>query len=176
MNLSLYERRRLVVLGVITTFVLFVIVTIGGSRSAGNISTASTMASATTTSSPLLSSNAIGPLAEDASKPVNLDGPLTQQPTGSAAIAYPSPGEMKRINARASYRQFPSYNSTICYSSAAPLGAELTVVNLNNGKSIRCDNVFAIVLPAGIELILHTPLFLQIANLVDAPLPVTVSW
>jgi hypothetical protein len=107
---------------------------------------------------------------------VNLDGPLSLQPSGQSRIAYPGPGEMKRINAKASYRTFPSYNSTICYSAAAPLGAELTVVNLNNGKSVKCDNVFAILLPAGVDIVLHSPLFLRIANLVDAPLPVTVSW
>jgi hypothetical protein len=107
---------------------------------------------------------------------VNLDGPLSLQPNGQSRIAYPGPGEMKRVNAKASYRTFPSYNSTICYSAAAPLGAELTVINLNNGKSVKCDNVFAILLPAGVDIVLHSPLFLLIANLVDAPLPVTVSW
>jgi hypothetical protein len=174
MNLSLYERRRVVVLALVTTCVLFIAITFGGGKSSST--SAPNTTNAPTTSTPLSNNDAIGPLAEDASKPVNLDGPLAQQPTGSADIAYPGPGEMKRVSARASYRTFPSYNSTICYSADAPLGSELTIVNLNNGKSIRCNNVFAILLPASVDIVLHTPLFLQIANLVDAPLPVTVSW
>ena len=61
-------------------------------------------------------------------------------------------------------------------TTSTPLGVEVTIVNLNNGRSLRCTNVFAVTLPSGADVVIHTPLYLQIANLVDAPLPVTVSW
>jgi hypothetical protein len=181
MNLTLYERRRLAVLAVVTSFLVVIFFAVGNGSSNNVITEGTDIATpssigTTTTSTPLSNANAVGPLADDASKPVNLDGPLAQQPTGDPAIAYPGPGEMNRVNARASYMRYPDYNSAICYSAAAPLGSALIITNLNNGKSIACTNVFAIVLPAGIDVIVHTPLFLQIANLVDAPLPVTVSW
>ena len=174
--MTVYERRRIAVLAVVTTLIALVFVSARGSSNNDSVDTSATTIQTTTTSTPLQDAGAVGPLADDSSKPVNLDGPLAQQPTGTAPIAYPGPGEMNRVNARASYVRFPDYNSAICYASTAPLGVELTIVNLNNGRSIRCSNVFAVTLPSGADVVIHTPLYLQMANLVDAPLPVTVSW
>lgn len=178
MALNVYERRRIAVLAVLTTIVALVVAAVGGSGGGTEApdTVAPTTIAVTTTSTPLENAQAVGPLADDSSKPINLDGPLAQQPTGSAPIAYPGPGEMNRVSAKASYVRFPEYNSAICYASVAPLGLELTIVNLNNGRSLRCTNVFAVTLPSGVDVVIHTPLYLQIANLVDAPLPVTVSW
>ncbi len=178
MALNVYERRRIAVLAVLTTIVALVVAAVGGSGGGTEApdTVAPTTIAVTTTSTPLENAQAVGPLADDSSKPINLDGPLAQQPTGSAPIAYPGPGEMNRVSAKASYVRFPDYNSAICYASVAPLGLELTIVNLNNGRSLRCTNVFAVTLPSGVDVVIHTPLYLQIANLVDAPLPVTVSW
>ena len=177
MSLTLYERRRVAVLAVVTTLLALVFATAGGSSDSQTAdNSTSTTVAVTTTSTPLDNAAAVGPLADDSSKPVNLDGPLAQQPTGTAPIAYPGPGEMNRVAGKASYVRFPDYNSAICYASVAPLGVEVTIVNLNNGRSLRCTNVFAVTLPSGADVVIHTPLYLQIANLVDAPLPVTVSW
>ena len=178
MKMNVYERRRIAVLAVVTTVIAVVFVASNGSSdSSGEIAAqTSTTIETTTTSTPLENAGAVGPLADDSSKPVNLDGPLAQQPTGTAPIAYPGPGEMNRVNGKASYVRFPDYNSAICYASTAPLGVEVTIVNLNNGRSLTCTNVFAVTLPSGADVVIHTPLYLQIANLVDAPLPVTVSW
>ena len=176
--MNVYERRRIAVLAVVTTLVALVFVAANGSSGSSTDDSvgAPTTLESTTTSTPLDDAGAVGPLADDSSKPVNLDGPLAQQPNGTAPIAYPGPGEMNRVNGKASYVRFPDYNSAICYASKAPLGAEVTVVNLNNGRSLTCTNVFAVTLPSGADVVIHTPLYLQIANLVDAPLPVTVSW
>ncbi|MFM2115284.1 MAG: hypothetical protein RI908_1025 [Actinomycetota bacterium] len=177
MATTVYERRRIAVLAVVTTIIALIFATSGGSSdSQGDGTAASSTVETTTTSTPLDNAAAVGPLADDSSKPVNLDGPLAQQPTGTAPIAYPGPGEMNRVTGKASYVRFPDYNSAICYASVAPLGVEVTIVNLNNGRSLRCTNVFAVTLPSGADVVIHTPLYLQIANLVDAPLPVTVSW
>jgi len=102
-NLSVYERRRLTVLAAVSTIIILLVVTLGGNSSPQETASPSSIA-VTTTSTPLKSSDAVGPLAEDASKPVNLDGPLSLQPNGQSRIAYPGPGEMKRVNAKASYR------------------------------------------------------------------------
>ncbi len=177
MTMTVYERRRIAVLAVVTTFIAIAFASVGGSSNSNTADPgAPTTVESTTTSTPLVNAGAVGPLADDSSKPVNLDGPLSQQPTGTAPIAYPGPGEMNRVNGKASYVRFPDYNSAICYASVAPLGIEVTIVNLNNGRSIRCTNVFAVTLPSGADVVIHTPLYLQMANLVDAPLPVTVSW
>ena len=178
MTMTVYERRRIAVLAVVSTFILMLVLAVNGSssKSSNGDADVTTTLESTTTSTPLENADAVGPLADDSSKPINLDGPLAQQPNGSAPIAYPGPGDMNRVNAKASYVRFPDYNSAICYASVAPLGAELTIVNLNNGRSVTCTNVFAVMLPSGADVVIHTPLFLQIANLVDAPLPVTVSW
>ena len=176
--MNVYERRRIAVLAIVTTLVAIPFVAASGSSDSGADTAveSTTTIESTTTSTPLDNAGAVGPLADDSSKPVNLDGPLAQQPNGTAPIAYPGPGEMNRVNGKASYVRFPDYNSAICYASTAPLGAEVTIVNLNNGRSLTCTNVFAVTLPSGADVVIHTPLYLQIANLVDAPLPVTVSW
>ena len=175
--MTVYERRRIAVLAVFTLMLAPVFAVFAGSDNPQSADTSTpTTIESTTTSAPLDNAAAVGPLADDASKPVNLDGPLAQQPTGTAPIAYPGPGEMNRVAGKASYVRFPDYNSAICYASVAPLGVEVTIVNLNNGRSLRCTNVFAVTLPSGADVVIHTPLYLQIANLVDAPLPVTVSW
>ncbi len=177
MTMTVYERRRIAVLAVLTIVIALTFAAVGGSTGSQTTDTvAPTTIESTTTSTPLDNAAAVGPLADDSSKPVNLDGPIAQQPNGTAPIAYPGPGEMNRVNGKASYVRFPDYNSAICYASMAPLGVEVTIVNLNNGRSLGCTNVFVVTLPSGADVVIHTPLYLQIANLVDAPLPVTVSW
>ncbi|MFM9123503.1 MAG: hypothetical protein ACKOQX_11730, partial [Actinomycetota bacterium] len=64
----------------------------------------------------------------------------------------------------------------VCYMPQAPLGLKVTVQNMDNGRITTCTNVFRAMMPAGATMILHTKVFESLANLVDAPIPVTVSW
>ena len=80
MALNVYERRRIAVLAVLTTIVALVVAAVGGSGGGTEApdTVAPTTIAVTTTSTPLENAQAVGPLADDSSKPINLDGPLAQ--------------------------------------------------------------------------------------------------
>lgn len=63
-----------------------------------------------------------------------------------------------------------------CATPHALIGAVVTVTNLNNGRSLTCDNVSIQALTAGNVIVVHTELFIEIADLVDAPVPVEISF
>ena len=61
-----------------------------------------------------------------------------------------------------------------CLASNIATGTEITVVNLNNGRSVTCiaTRVYS---TDETGLILFTDTFAQIADLTDAPIPVEIS-
>jgi hypothetical protein len=63
----------------------------------------------------------------------------------------------------------------VCQVKDAPFGSKVTVTNLDNSRSTTCT---ASISPAGIldSVVMHTDAFLVIADLVDAPVPVVISW
>jgi hypothetical protein len=112
---------------------------------------------------------------EEIPAPVFLGGPAPIAPTGSAAIAYP---QMigQSVTGRATYSNLGYAESPVCSSIDAPIGITITVTNINNGRRITCTNVFSLLIPAGISMVLHTTVFEKLADVVDAPIPVTISW
>ena len=94
---------------------------------------------------------------------------------GSAQIAYPA-SSLTGVEAIASFSNFDNAPDIVCYFPEAPLGINVSVQNLNNGRTTTCTNVFRTSLPSGATMLLHTKVFESLANLVDAPIPVTVSW
>ncbi len=63
-----------------------------------------------------------------------------------------------------------------CSTMLAPEGALLTVFNVDNGQSTTCTNTQGIDVPVGVGMVIHTDVFAEIGDLVDAPLSVRVSW
>ena len=57
-----------------------------------------------------------------------------------------------------------------------PLGAEITVRNLNNGRKTVCTNINIGPTSGTFQIVLHTGVFEKIAEIVDAPLPVELTW
>lgn len=163
MVLSLYERRRLAVLGVVTLIALPII----WPRSGDSASTETTTVPSTTTSVPTDDS--------EIPAPVFLGGPAPLTPTGSAAIAYPQVVGQS-ITGTATYSNLGYTESPVCSSVDAPTGIAITVTNINNGRKVTCINVFSLLVPAGISVVLHTTVFEKLADVVDAPIPVTISW
>lgn len=163
MPLSLYERRRLFVLGVITLVALPFI----WPRSGNSSSADSTTVPTTTTSIPSGDT--------EIPAPVFLGGPAPIAPTGSAAIAYPQVIGQS-VTGTATYSNLGYTDSPVCSSIDAPIGIAITVTNINNGRKVTCTNVFSLLIPAGISVVLHTTVFEKLADVVDAPVPVTISW
>ena len=107
--------------------------------------------------------------------PVILGGPAPLAPTGSAAIAYPA-AQTNVITGTAAYSSLGYTETAVCYSIEAPIGRIVTVTNINNGRSITCTNVFSLLVPNGVTVIMHTTVFIKLADLIDSQIPVKISW
>ncbi len=108
------------------------------------------------------------PLGE--SEPVFLDGPAGDAGFGAAEVAVPAQQEL--LTATATFSStIPS--KTLCMVAGIPHGSTITVVNLDNGLSTTCVTVLA---PSGAtaDLVLHTNVFSELADLTDAPIPVEI--
>lgn len=162
MFLSLYERRRLLALGVLTLIVLPIIWPRSGDSSLAETTPV-------TTSTTVLAGDSEIPA------PVFLGGPAPISPAGSAAIAYPQ--ELgQSITGTATYSNLGYTENPVCFSIDAPLGIVITVTNSNNGRKVTCTNVFSLLVPVGISVVLHTTVFEKLADVVDSPIPVKITW
>jgi hypothetical protein len=54
------------------------------------------------------------------------------------------------------------------------VGRAVTIVNLDNGRSIRCIPEIIPEQPSGVTAVLGTDAFLELADLTDAPIPVEI--
>ncbi|MEI7883111.1 MAG: hypothetical protein WCI32_06205, partial [Actinomycetota bacterium] len=133
MVLSVFERRRIVVLTALTLIIMFTVRGFNSSESA-----------ATTT---VVIATTVPPIDEtEIPAPVILGGPAPLAPTGSAAIAYPA-AQTDVITGTAAYSNLGYTETAVCYSIEAPIGRVVTVTNINNGRSITCTNVFSLLVP-----------------------------
>lgn len=107
--------------------------------------------------------------------PVFLSGVARIAPTGTAVIAYPS-AENAGVNGLATFSSFNGAPQTVCNAPLAPYGATLVVKNLNNGRSIACSNVMMPSTPSNVSIVLHSRLFVELSDLVNAPIPVSINW
>ena len=101
-------------------------------------------------------------------EPVYLDGPEGESPPGIADIAVPAQGELA-LYQNATYSS--ALPAGICTARVGKVGERVTVVNLENNRSIIC-----LVQLANAEqqedLVLSRAAFLKLADLTDAPIPV----
>jgi hypothetical protein len=104
-------------------------------------------------------------LLEDTA-PVFLDGPASSG-AGVAEVAVPAPPAVARITTKATFRSTVAGNT--CIVPGVLNGTRVTVVNLNNNRSVSCVATLA---PAGTrdEVVLHTTAFSELADLTDAPI------
>ena len=166
--LSTFERRRIALAAIVTMLVLpLMMVNGGGDKKEGVVAVVTTTTQI---------DSGLGGEPEDGSlEPIILGGPSPIVQDGSAQIAYPS-SNLTGVQAIASFSNFDNAPEIVCYMPQAPLGVKIVVQNLNNGRTTTCTNVFRTSLPSGATMLLHTKVFESLANLVDAPIPVSVSW
>ncbi len=92
-------------------------------------------------------------------------------------VAPPASGES--AEGTASYRRWPSELTSEdrpCGSPIAPFGERIVVTNTDNGYKIACTNVSTKPLVGDAVIVIDTDVFLELADLGDAPLPVQISW
>lgn len=170
MEFTVIDRNRMTVAAVLTALALPLLFMASG-RSAG-----SSGAPATTTTSTTIKSGLPTDPSTEADAPANLSGPVVGDPNGTGQIAYPADNSGRMLRGMASYRRLPDSAATGCSTGLVPLGAEITVRNLNNGRKTTCTNINVGAVPAGIDIVVNTSLFESIAELIDAPLPVELTW
>lgn len=168
MNLSRIDRNRLVAVTLLTVFTVPFIWMAAGSHD--DVSTQTTAVVTTTTFATGIGTD----IESDA--PANLEGPSGGETGGGGQIAYPADNNGNMARGLASFKRFPNDAKTACVTALAPLGAEVTIRNLDNGRKIVCTNVNLGYIPGNADITLHTSLFEKIANLIDAPLPVEITW
>ena len=106
--------------------------------------------------------------------------PVTEAPvTTQIVIAVPTspPDGQVVLNGKAGYQTWRS--SAWPNPCAFPKAAEttkLTITNLDNGKSTTCVVVSNATPAGGMSLIMDTPVFSQIADPLEAPVPVRITW
>jgi len=92
-------------------------------------------------------------------------------------VNVPAPPSGTVIKGIASFIRWPeTLGLRPCATPNALIGSIITVTNLNNGRSIECNNVSIQQLPGDAVIIIHTEVFLELADLVDAPIPVQIAF
>jgi hypothetical protein len=103
--------------------------------------------------------------------PVFFDGPIAQVGAGVAEIAVPIAPTAERFTTDATFRSDVPIG--MCRISTVSNAQPITVVNLDNNRSLTCTTVLA-PSAAGERLVMHPELFSQIADLTDALIPVEI--
>lgn len=156
------ERRRLIFAAVVT------IVAIVGwtlSRSSNDDGGGAIVTSAPTTTDP-------GP-----AEPAFLPEEKGATPPSIITVNVPAPPSGTVLKGIASFIRWPeTLGLRPCATPNALIGSIITVTNLDNGRSITCNNVSIEKLPGDAVIIIHTDVFMEIADLVDAPIPVRIEF
>ncbi len=157
------ERRRLFIAAAITIVAVPALLISGGSNDGTDDVASSTNAPSTTEMTP----------ADPAFLPPEDSSPAPEIIT----VNVPAPPSGTVIKGVASFIRWPeTLGLRPCATPNALIGAIITVTNLNNGRSIECNNVSIERLPGEAVIIVHTDVFLELADLVDAPIPVQISF
>ena len=167
-QLSRVDRNRIRFAALVTAVVLPVVFVAGG-RPADSVDSVAP-AITTTTLDVGLNVDAV----QDA--PASVEGPVSNTPNGQGAIAYPAQNDGRLLRGVASFKEFPTIEGNACTTNMIPLGTVITVRNLNNGRKVVCTNLNAVYVPPGFDIVLSLGAFTYIADLVDAPLPVELTW
>jgi len=107
--------------------------------------------------------------AATVNEPVFLDGPSTGN-GGAADIAVPAAPARDPIAGLATYSSVIG-NIDKCFAKGITTGTRITVVNLDNNRSIECVATLAPAIQRD-DLVMHTRAYLELADLTDAPIPV----
>lgn len=162
--LTFAERRRLVLAIGLTLVALVVpVLSGGGDETDADGAIASTTSPSTDDTAP--ADPAFLPTIESTVAPDVITINVPPRPEGSV------------IEGEASFIRWPqTMGLRPCATPHALIGTIITVTNLDNGRSIKCNNVSIESLRDGSVIIIHTDVFLEIADLIDAPIPVSIEF
>ena len=165
--LTLTERRRLVVATAITLIAVPAVL-LSSNNSSSSVDTTSTLATAVS----------VAPAEPEPAEPAFLPENNGSQAPEIITVNVPAPPTGSNVKGTASYIRWQGNLLGLrpCATPHALIGAIITVTNLNNGRSLECNNVSIQALPGNNIILVHTDVFVEIADLVDAPIPVQISF
>lgn len=108
--------------------------------------------------------------------PIFIDGPTTPPRHSVIQIVVPAVNRSAFLEGGASYKRVVSIGGDSCSAPDAPFGATITVTNRNNGHVVKCVNRGPAPLAPGLVIVLSADQYAQIGALIDAPLPVRLTW
>ncbi len=109
--------------------------------------------------------------------PAFLDNTVVVPEPAVIDIAVPDSVNPNLTEVKLTYKNYESIQvGTPCTTVAAPSGARITVTNVDNGLSVTCVNTLGMSVPIGADMAIDINLYVTIADLVDAPVPVRISW
>lgn len=166
-----FVQRRRVALAIVVT-VLAVIISVASSSD-------DNPSSDQVVTAPSHSPDSVGdvPGASSSADPAFLPSAKDRSAPDIITVNVPAPRTGTVITGEASFIRWPqTLGLAPCATPHALIGAKITVTNLNNARSIVCDNVSIESLSGGTTIIVHSDVFLEIADLVDAPIPVEIEF
>lgn len=108
--------------------------------------------------------------------PVFVDNREPAVPPAVVDVLVPAPPSAQQAEGVANFRRFGNVADRPCATDLAPVNAVVTVANIDNGRTMQCTNVGNIGLPEGVDVVIHTDIFSELGDLIDAPLSVRLSW
>ena len=179
LNLEVTDRRRLVVAAALTIVALPAIWLFARSEPSNGTAAPNVAAAAGVPTPGVGAASTAGsdvnPFGSDG--PIFVDGPTTPPKPVLVPIVVPASDPGKSVVGTATYKTPDDPETTTCSATnPVPYNATLRVTNLDNGRWITCVNRKPRVLPQGLTIELPTKLFAQIAQLIDAPAPVRITW
>jgi len=103
------------------------------------------------------------PIVVTTAAPVVIATPMST--SGDAATGL---GSYKRLS--------PTPGPRLCATAVAPRGRTIRVLDIDNGHEVTCTNVSTKQSVNGNTVLLDTATFKELADLAQAPIPITVSW
>ena len=169
-----FVQRRRVAVAIVVTVLAVIVSVASGSGDSDDPETAATgsVTSALGVASPDDETGISSP-----ADPAFLPGAKDVDAPEIITVNVPAPRAGTVLTGRASFIRWPETLGLIpCATPHALIGAKITVTNLNNARSVVCDNVSIESLSGGNTIIIHSDVFLEIADLVDAPIPVEIEF
>jgi len=111
--------------------------------------------------------------------PAFLSGPTLPTVARAVTVVVPTAPSATSQTGRASYRRWPAGATATgapCAAWFLPVGTHVTVTNLDNGHTVECVIAERTGVPDDQVVVLDTPVFEQLADLIEAPIPVAISW
>jgi hypothetical protein len=108
-----------------------------------------------------------------------LSGPTFPTVARTITVVVPTTNSATSETGRATFRRWAGGSTTTAAPCAVwflPVGTTVTVTNLDNGHQVKCVIAARTGVPDGQLIVLDTPVFEQLADLIEAPIPVTISW